>query len=419
MKSFALSLIFVALTFLCWGLYGPVLHLGQHAMVDANHQYSSLRPFVCVGIAYFVIAVVAPLAVLFTRGEKGHWTFAGAAWSLGSGIAGAVGALGIILAFKFGGSPVYVMPLVFGGAPVVNTLVNAMMTRSFRESGPMFYAAILLVAVGAAGVMFFKPTVNQDPRVTVDDDGEIRIRKAVEGSGRSEETDIRYEDLDSLRANADDWAVYQTYIAKEKAKPKMSGTQFALVLLSIALTALCWGAYGPVLHKGQSFMAGSRLRPLLCVGLAYFAIAVVPPVIYLQMVGEQGAWTFPGTVWSLAAGAAGAIGALGIILAFTFGGKPIFVMPLVFGMAPVVNTFATLVPAYLRGDRPELNVLFFASLALVVAGAVAVLWFAPRPPKPHGPGGGDKPQPDDRDLPKGEERMSGRDRFERAMGESR
>jgi hypothetical protein len=417
MKSFALSLIFVALTFLCWGLYGPVLHKGQHAMVDANHQYSSLRPFVCVGIAYFAIAVVAPLAVLFTRGEKGRWTMSGAVWSLASGVAGAVGALGIILAFKFKGDPVYVMPLVFGGAPVVNTLVNALLTRSFRDTGPMFYAAILLVALGAAGVMYFKPTVNHDPRVTVADDGEIRIRKAVETSGRSEETDVKYEDLDALRANEGDWAIYQAYIAKQAARPKMSATQFAMVLLSIGLTALCWGAYGPVLHKGQSFMAGSRLRPLLCVGLAYFAIAVVPPAIYLQTVGEEGAWTVPGIVWSLGGGAAGAIGALGIILAFTFGGKPVFVMPLIFGMAPVVNTFATLVPAYLHGDRPDLNVLFFASLGLVVVGAVAVLWFAPKAGKPHGHSG-DKPSLD-RDLSKDEERLSGRERLEQAIEESR
>ena len=36
---------------------------------------------------------------------------------------GAIGALGIILAFNFGGKPVYVMPLVFGGAPVITTLL--------------------------------------------------------------------------------------------------------------------------------------------------------------------------------------------------------------------------------------------------------------------------------------------------------
>ena len=126
---------------------------------------------------------------------------------------------------------------------------------------------------------------------------------------------------------------------------------FVLVLCFIGLTVLCWGMYGPVLHRGQEAMKhdhaprGSRLRPLICVGISYFVIAVVVPVVLLNTVGEkmgeagEGFWTFSGTMWSLAAGAAGATGALGIILAFFFGGKPTYVMPLVFGCAPVVNAF--------------------------------------------------------------------------------
>ena len=70
---------------------------------------------------------------------------------------------------------------------------------------------------------------------------------------------------------------------------------------------------------------------------------VVPlALLYLQPWSEPGEWTMPGSAWSLAAGAAGAVGALGIILAFNFGGKPIYVMPLVFGGAPVVNTLITI-----------------------------------------------------------------------------
>ena len=105
------------------------------------------------------------------------------------------------------------------------------------------------------------------------------------------------------------------------------------------MVALCWGAYGPTLHKGQAAMKNSRLRPLLCVGLAYFADRRVRAADHPggQSRGEP-ASTFSGTMWSLLAGAAGAIGALGIIMAFNFGGKPVFVMPLIFGGAPVVAT---------------------------------------------------------------------------------
>ena len=155
------------------------------------------------------------------------------------------------------------------------------------------------------------------------------------------------------------------------------------VTLCIALTALCWGAYGPVLHKGQAKMGGSRLRPFLCVGLAYFAIAVVGPLFLLGSFEDPGGWSHPtGIMWSLAAGAAGAVGALGIIYAFNFGGKPVFVMPLVFGFAPVVNTLTTMVTDNLFG---RMSPYFFASLAMVILGAVMVLIFAPRGKPPAKP----------------------------------
>ena len=109
-------------------------------------------------------------------------------------------------------------------------------------------------------------------------------------------------------------------------------------MLAIALAIVSWGAYGPVLHKGQAAMHHSRLRPLICVGLAYFVIAVIVPYFFLGELGEDSTYRSLGTLWSLLAGAFGAVGALGIIMAFNSGGQPVFVMPLVFGGAPVVNT---------------------------------------------------------------------------------
>ena len=90
--------------------------------------------------------------------------------------------------------------------------------------------------------------------------------------------------------------------------------------------------------------------------------------------------TFSGVLWSLIAGGAGAVGALGIIMAFNFGGKPIYVMPLVFGGAPVVNTFTTIVDKKLYG---QIHPIFYSGLILVAVGAVIVLLFAPKgaPPK--------------------------------------
>jgi hypothetical protein len=217
MRSLIAVLPFVALTFLCWGNYGPLMHHGTKAMEASAGEGGShalenrLVPFIFVGVAYFLIAVVVPVTVLVVKGEPGRWTTTGTFWSLVAGIITSVGALGIVLALAGGGMPVQVMPLVFGCAPVVNTLVTMYMARNWREASLVFYAGVVIVALGAAGVLMFAPA------------------KAGAATGE-------------LRVN-----------------------QFVMVLLWIAVTALCWGAYGPLLHKGQMKMQGSRLRPCMCV----------------------------------------------------------------------------------------------------------------------------------------------------------
>jgi len=359
MKGFQF-LIFVIMTFCAWGLYGPVLHVGQEVMGGGEGK-SLLRPFICVGVAYFLIAVLFPIVVLFTKGEKGHWSIGGFFWSFVAGGVGAIGALGIILAFKFNGKPSYVMPLVFGLAPIVNTFVTMLMARTFKQASTLFYIGILIVAIGAAGVLINKPSKAKHPAADKAETAVVHV-ESLKSSRVSLTAD------DSVAAKADD--------------DSGAGSVFT-VTLCIMLTAVCWGAYGPVLHKGQNRMGGSRLRPFLCVGLAYFAIAVVGPLFLLNSFTDPGGWQHTtGILWSLGAGAAGAIGALGIIYAFNFGGKPVFVMPLVFGFAPVVNTLTTIYTANLF-DR--VSNMFFASLGMVIVGAVMVLLFAPRGKPPAKP----------------------------------
>jgi hypothetical protein len=318
----------VALTALCWGIYGPVLHFGREAM------HSSLRPFVCVGLAYFLIAVLIPL-VLLSRGERGGWTTKGVVWSLLAGAAGAFGALGVILALGFGGKPIYVMPLVFGGAPVVNTLFTAFMNRAFDQLKAPFLAGLILVILGAVTVLVFKP----QPQAAAPAAAAVAA------------------------ADAPATAVQKT-------------ERFVEVLLSVALALFSWGAYGPVLHRGQGAMGGSRLRPLICIGAAYFLIAVLVPLALLAPLGDTGSWDFSGGLWSLGAGALGALGALGTILAFTCGGKPFTVMPVVFGCAPVINTLATLALAHTPAGA--VSPFFLAGMLIVAVGAAIVLMFGPR-----------------------------------------
>ena len=126
-------------------------------------------------------------------------------------------------------------------------------------------------------------------------------------------------------------------------------------------------------------MLGSRLRPFLCVGISYFVVAIVIPAAMLMKSPEPGAWNLGGLLWSLAAGGLGAFGALGVIMAFTCGGKPNYVMPIVFGGAPVVNTATTMFESWCRhGSYGEITPLFLAALGTVIVGAVTVLVFAPK-----------------------------------------
>ena len=146
------------------------------------------------------------------------------------------------------------------------------------------------------------------------------------------------------------------------------------MLLAIG-AALSWGMYGPALHNGQVTL-GSPFRALLCVGLAYMAIGVLVPVVALSSQGELSRGWSAGGFWSAtAAGALGALGAVFIIYAFRSGGLPTYVMPIVFGGAPIVNVIVTMA---LHPPKATPNPLLWVGMALVAAGAGLVLYFKPQ-----------------------------------------
>jgi drug/metabolite transporter (DMT)-like permease len=367
-------LVFIVMTFLCWGAYGPVLHEGQLAMGK-----SLWRPFLFVGVAYFLVAVCVPLLIRnLIREEPGRWTIAGIVWSLVAGAVGALGSLGVLLAFSHGGRPIFVMPIVFGCAPVVNTVFTMWMVKTARQAHLPFFLGILLVALGAAGVLRFKPSVAPNSATTT-----VRIQFA----GQTPEIEGAHV--------ANDWLVVQgrdVASVNQSVLPQLleQGVDILGIrdgpsapwtaVFYIVLTAICWGIYGPLLHKGQAGMEGSRLRPFICVGIAYFFLAILIPSIILYQTGEQGSFSFSGSLWSLVAGTLGAVGALGVIMAFNNGGRPVMVMPLIFGGAPVVNTLVSMLQSKLSdGAIGSMTPPFLMSLGFVIAGAAMVLVFAPRP----------------------------------------
>lgn len=153
-----LWLTFALLTVATWGLYGLLLHTGQGSMGDpVNGRY---KAFLWVGIAYFLIAVLGPLAMLVLKGSDWAMPSKGIGWSLLAGTSGAIGAFCVLLAFGAKGQPAVVMSIIFAGAPIVNAVVALAIHPPPGGFGALrwqFYAGILLAAVGGTMVTLYKP----------------------------------------------------------------------------------------------------------------------------------------------------------------------------------------------------------------------------------------------------------------------
>jgi hypothetical protein len=144
-------LMFVLGAVLSWGTYGVMLHGGQVRLGNP------LKALLCVGIAYFLIGVLVPVGGLTTQGQLRGFNAQGAVIATVAGALGALGAVCIIYAFRAGGSPTIVMPLVFGGAPLVNVLVTMATHPPEHAPNPLLYVGFLLASVGAGMVLYFKP----------------------------------------------------------------------------------------------------------------------------------------------------------------------------------------------------------------------------------------------------------------------
>ena len=144
--------LFVAGAVLSWGAYGVLLYLGGQQLGNP------LKALLCVGVAYFLIGVLLPVGVLSSQGELSGFGTTGLINATIAGALGAIGAACIIWAFKTGGLPIYVMPLVFGGAPIVNVFLSMTIHPPKNPVNPMLYVGLLLVSIGAAMTLYFRPT---------------------------------------------------------------------------------------------------------------------------------------------------------------------------------------------------------------------------------------------------------------------
>lgn len=157
-------LIFVAGAALSWGIYVPVVH-------EATTKLgSNLRAFLMVGVAYFLVAVLIPAVFIFLLNSdptakdpsKLNWLMPNMLWGITAGTAGALGALCVIFAVREAGAigPLIVAPLVFAGAPIINTLASMTVFahgKKLEAPGVLFYLGLLMAACGMAMVWVNKP----------------------------------------------------------------------------------------------------------------------------------------------------------------------------------------------------------------------------------------------------------------------
>lgn len=165
-------LIYALLTVVSWGVYGVILHKGRGYMpMGSETPHAGLKAFLFVCIAYAIIGVASAI-MLKARGSNWSLTPDGIRWSLIAGSAGAVGAFTLVLALG-AASPIYkgaaaaaVMPIVFAGAPVINTLVAMLLhppQGGVRALPVPFLLGCVMAAVGAFLVAKYAPSNTGGP----------------------------------------------------------------------------------------------------------------------------------------------------------------------------------------------------------------------------------------------------------------
>jgi hypothetical protein len=163
----------------------------------------------------------------------------------------------------------------------------------------------------------------------------------------------------------------------------------------VILAGLSWGCYVPLIFYGGTELGGkpnSRIMAILCVGVAYFFIAVLLPLgLFLSGREQWPELKTTGLVFAGLAGVAGALGAICVIFASKAavaaakleGVDPstyrLFIAPVLFALAPLINTLLSCVWDPQPGNPFNLEVVIpgwhlVLGVVLVGAGTFFVLY---------------------------------------------
>lgn len=309
-----LALAFPLVTMLCWGTYGPILG-GARVQLGG----STALALALIGLGYG-IAGVAGGAALLKSGlvpDRGSWTRAGVKKGLNAGFLGAGGNLALIVALGLYHRPEVVMPLLFGGVQLGNTVFTCLHLKSPPKRG--FAVGVLLLIAGVVMTLWYRP-------------------------------------------------------AEHHAGIEMNWW----FLPAVALVWVFWGKYGVQVHSSIEAFGKSGMRAMISLSAAYVLVAV-GALLYVA-VGLDTAASFNqvGFNRGLIAGLITTLGAWGIVFGNRYvKGGPSIVMPLVFAGAPVVNSFYVMTVG--GASWAAVDVRFWIGILVIIAGGYLVLANKPAP----------------------------------------
>ncbi|QDT11481.1 hypothetical protein [Stieleria marina] len=169
MHKLMIPILFAIGTALFWGCYGPTIGNAQAPKLPgAGPAWSPFKPYVFIGVAYLVIAVVGGLVMMKVKGDS--FSFSGVVpgtdrssfdtvkWGFLAGTLGAAGALCLTSAMMFSkGNSALVMPIVFGGAVTVTAIVNLIKLRGNTDVNPLMWVGMALTLIGVVVVAKYTP----------------------------------------------------------------------------------------------------------------------------------------------------------------------------------------------------------------------------------------------------------------------
>lgn len=179
MNKMTIPILFAIGTAIFWGCYGPTIGNAQTPRIDGSplgppDGWTPFKPYVFIGIAYLVIAIIGGLLMMKMQGDSfsysgpagssGRTHFEPAKWGFLAGTLGAFGALCLTTAMMTSrGNALLVMPIVFGGAVSVTAIVSILQLRGNVTINPMLWVGMALTIIGIIVVVRNTPHGHAPP----------------------------------------------------------------------------------------------------------------------------------------------------------------------------------------------------------------------------------------------------------------